>query len=213
MSNGQHMKRLLPALLLLLLLNACTTTPPAPEDHYYRLITSELPQPSTSPTIPGVLKIDPINSYGIYRERALLYTLEAQPEALQQHRYHYWIDTPTRLIRDQLVDFLRASGVAGSIAGSQVSLRGDLRLKLTLTRLERVVHTGQRVRVRVALDAVITSADGKPVKITDYARETPATDASIPASVAAINLALNGIYFELLEDLRALDSHQSDASP
>jgi ABC-type uncharacterized transport system auxiliary subunit len=189
---------------LLLLLNACAGSPPAPEDHYYRLIISDLPEHQAAPAIPGVLKIDPIKSYGIYRERALLYSLETEPRGLQQHRYHYWIDTPTRLIRDQLVDFLRASGVAGGVAGSQVALSGDLRLKLTLKQLERVIHADRQVSVRVGLDAVITTASGRPVKIVGYTQETAAADASIPASVSALDQTLNKIYFEILGDLQRL---------
>ncbi|MEJ2694920.1 MAG: ABC-type transport auxiliary lipoprotein family protein, partial [Candidatus Thiodiazotropha sp.] len=159
---------------------------------------------NAAPVIPGVLKIAPIKSYGIYRERALLYSRETDPHGLQQHRYHYWIDTPTRLIRDQLIEFLRASGVAGGIAGSQASLSGDLRLKLTLKQLERVIHTDRQVSVKVALDALIATADGRTLKITGYTHETAATDASIPASVSAIDQTLNRIYFEILGDLQTL---------
>jgi ABC-type uncharacterized transport system auxiliary subunit len=190
-------------LLPLLLLSACAATPPAPEDHYYRLIVSDMPTANATVTIPGVLKIDAIKAYGIYRERALLYSEQAHPEALQQHHYHYWIDTPTRLIRDQLVDFLRASHVAEQVAGAQVALSGDLRLRLTLKKFERVVSVTGGAGVRVALDGVITSADGKPIKIVSYSRELPIKENSITASVTAFSQALNEIYFEVLKDLRS----------
>ncbi len=186
-----------------LLLGACAGAPPVPDDHYYRLLTIQPPPQSESVLIPGVLKVETIKAHGIYRERALLYSLQTQPEGLRQHRYHYWIDTPTRLIREQLVDYLRASGVAGQVAGSQLAQRGDVRLKLTLKSFERVVHNSES-SVRVALEAVITDSKGRPLGITRYTRELPAADASIPASVTAINLALKQIYAELLGNLRGL---------
>jgi ABC-type uncharacterized transport system auxiliary subunit len=195
----------LASLLLPLLLGACAGgAPPAPDDHYYRLLPSQPPARAATPPIAGTLKVEPVKAYGIYRERALLYARQTHPEGLQQHRYHYWIDTPTRLIRDQLVDYLRASGVAHRVAGAQIAQHGDVRLKLTLKQFERVIGADRGTSVRVALDAVITDSRGHPLKITGYARELAAADASIPASVNALNLALRQIYGELLGDLRGL---------
>ena len=125
--------------LVSLLLVACASSPPVPDDHYYRLTTVHPEQSNASPKFKGVLKVDPVKAYGIYRERALLYSRAEHPEELQQHRYHYWIDTPSRLIRDQLVDFLRASQIAESVAGSQLPVQGDLKLKLSLKQFERVI--------------------------------------------------------------------------
>jgi ABC-type uncharacterized transport system auxiliary subunit len=189
-------------LLLPLLLSACAATPPAPEDRHYRLILSNMPPADAMPAIAGVIKVETIKAYGIYRERALLYTREKHPESLQQHRYHYWIDTPTRLIRDQLVDFLLASEVAEEVAGSQVALAGDLHLKLTLKQFERVILETGGTKVRVALDGVVTAADGHLVKRVSYRRELPVEGDSIASSVAAFSQALNDIYFDILADLR-----------
>jgi ABC-type uncharacterized transport system auxiliary subunit len=190
--------------LLLLLLAACAGSPPVPDDHYYRLTSIEPEQAERAPRLKGVLKVDPIQAYGIYRERALLYSLSERPEELQQHRYHYWIDTPSRLIRDQLVDFLRTSQIADSVAGSQRPIQGDLKLKLSLKQFERVIDPSGPQHVRVALEALLLDADGKPLMTKRYDRELPTSDPSIPASVRSFNQALHEIYRELLKDLRAL---------
>jgi ABC-type uncharacterized transport system auxiliary subunit len=190
--------------LLILLLIACAATAPVPDDHYYRLLVSWKPLSGDSPSITGVLKVDPIKAFGIYRERALLYTVESQPEQLQQHRYHYWIDSPSQLIRAHLIEFLRSHRVAERIVGSQLTMTVDLRLKLTLKQFERVVTPGAADRVRVALDAVIIDADGRPLKIISYQREKIAAGVSISASVNAINLALIEIYQDLAKALRTL---------
>lgn len=204
MSEPHPRHRLLRTLLPLLLLGACAVAPPVPDDHYYRLLPGQPPARSVAPRIPGTLKVEPVKAFGIYRDRALLYARQNHPEGLQQHRYHYWIDTPTRLIRDLLVDYLRASGVAGRVAGTQIPQRGDVRLKLTLKRFERVIGGNGGTSVRVALDAVMTDSKGHPLKVTGYARELAAADSSIPASVTALNLALQQIFGELLGDLRGL---------
>jgi ABC-type uncharacterized transport system auxiliary subunit len=190
--------------LLILLLEACAATAPVPDDHYYRLLASRTPLPGDSAPVTGVLKVDPVKAFGIYRERALLYTLESRPEQLQQHRYHYWIDTPSQLIREHLIEFLRSYRVAEQIVGSQLAVTADLRLKLTLKQFERVVSPSAADSVRVALDAVIVDADGRPLKIVSYHREKIATEASISVSVNAINQALGEIYLEIVKDLRTL---------
>jgi ABC-type uncharacterized transport system auxiliary subunit len=188
---------------LVLLLVACATTAPVPDNHYYRLLASRAPLTDDSPPIRGVLKVDAIKAFGIYRERALLYTLESRPEQLRQHRYHYWIDTPSRLIRNHLIEFLRYRRVAEQVVGSELVMTADLRLKLTLKQFERIITPGAADRVRVVLDAVIIDADGKPVKIASYQSEKIAAGASISASVNAVTMGLNEIYTEIADDLRA----------
>jgi ABC-type uncharacterized transport system auxiliary subunit len=189
------------ALLLPLLLAACAGGGPIPEDHYYRLLAAAAPQHMKAPAIAGTLKVEPIETFGIYRERAILFARSDDPADLRQHNYHYWIDTPTRLIRDQLVDYLRASGIAGTVAGAQIGLRGDIRLRLTLKNFERIIHTDGTVSVKVRLDAVITDASNRPLKIDSYRRDEPAEDGTMGASVAAFNRALSAIYGQLLQDL------------
>ena len=191
-------------LLLPLLMAACATPAPVPEDQFYRLIGPAAPAHLAKPTIPGTLKIEPIKTFGIYRERAILYSQSDQPARLSQHHYHHWIDTPTRLIREQLTDYLRESGVAETVAGSQIGLSGDIRLNLELKQFERVLHPAGDVSVGVRLDAVIMDRSNKPLKIASYRSEPPAEDSSVTASVAAFNQALEAIYRQLLEDLQTL---------
>jgi ABC-type uncharacterized transport system auxiliary subunit len=189
---------------LCLLLTACATPEPIPEDQFYRLVSPGEPVRLANPAIKGTLKVEPIKTFGIYRERAILFSHSDQPESLKQHHYNHWIDTPTRLIRDQLVDYLRARGVAGTVAGAQIGLNGDIRLYLELKNFERVIHPTDDVSVKVRLDAVITDKSNRPLKITSYLSEIPAGESSVAASVAAINQALSEIYRRLADDLTAL---------
>jgi ABC-type uncharacterized transport system auxiliary subunit len=192
------------AALISLLLTACATSPPVPDDHYYRLTTLQPEQANNSPKLKGVLKVDPVKAYGIYRERALVYSRSEHPEELQQHRYHYWIDTPSRLIRDQLVDFLNASQIADNVAGSQLVVQGDNKLKLSLKQFERVIDSSAPHRVRVTLDALLVNAEGEQLMSQRYHQELTASDPSMAGAVRAFNLALHEIYRDLLKDLREL---------
>jgi ABC-type uncharacterized transport system auxiliary subunit len=192
-----------------LLLTACAGSPPVPDDHYYRLATLQPEQTEGAPKLKGILKVDPVKAYGIYRERALLYSRSEHPEELQQHRYHYWIDTPSRLIRDQLVDFLRASQIAESVAGSQLPLQGDMKLKFSLKQFERVIDKSAAHRIRVTLDALLVDANGNPLLTRRYERLLTVSGSSIAASVRSFDQALSEIYEELLKDIRALSIFSS----
>lgn len=192
------------ALLLLPLLAACATSAPIPEDQFYRLITPANPTRLATPAIAGTLKVEPVKAFGIYRERAILYTRSDAPTGLRQHHYNHWIDTPTRLIRDQLVDYLRESGIAGTVAGSQIGLSGETRLHLELKNFERVIRPAGEIAVKVRLDAVITDGSNHPLKIASYLQEPLADGVSMAASIDAFNQALGEIYAQLLTDLLAL---------
>lgn len=191
-------------LLLPLLLSACATTEPIPEDQFYRLAVAESPKHLAAPVIPGTLKVEPIETFGIYRERPLLYTRSDDPAQLRQYHYHYWIDMPARLIRDQLVGYLRSSGVASIVAGAQIGVPGEVRIHLELKNFERVLHPSGGVSVKVRLDAVITDRADHPLKIASYLRDSPVEEGSMTGSVAAFDRALGGIYGQLLNDLLAL---------
>jgi ABC-type uncharacterized transport system auxiliary subunit len=205
-------RRPLLVLLLPLLLAACAGGGPVPEDHYYRLLAPPAPPALAAPAIVGTLTVAPVETFGIYRERAILFTRSDDPADLRQHYYHYWIDTPTRLIRDQLVDYLRKSGIARTVSGAELGLRGDIRLRLMLKNFERILHPDGKVSVKVRLDAVITDAANRPLKIASHHRDEPAGDDTMPASVAAFDRALGDIYAEILKDLHALASERHPAS-
>jgi ABC-type uncharacterized transport system auxiliary subunit len=202
--NNSRTYRAFIVVVITLLLSACTTSPPVPDDHYYRLTTLQPEQTVNSPKLKGVLKVDSVKTYGIYRERALLFSRSEQPEELQQHRYHYWIDTPSRLIRDQLVDFLRSSKIADSVAGAQLPIPGDQKLKVSLKQFERVIGESEPQRVRVTLEVLLISSEGDQLMTGLYQREIPALDQTVSGSVRAFNQALNEIYRDILKDLQTL---------
>ncbi|MCU7916479.1 MAG: membrane integrity-associated transporter subunit PqiC [Candidatus Thiodiazotropha sp. (ex Gloverina cf. vestifex)] len=189
------------ALFWCLLLTACATSEPIPEDHFYRLLSPSNPTLLEKPIIDGVLKVESIKSFGIYRERAILFSRSDSPETLKQHHYHH---SPTRLIRDQLVDYLRKRTIAETVAGAQIGMKSDIRLHLELKHFERVLHPSGSVSVKVRLDAMIAGKSNRPLKIASYLQEPMAENSSIAASVAAINLALVEIYRKLVEEMRHL---------
>lgn len=193
---------------LVLLLAGCAATAPVPEDHFYRLGVLEAEGRFDVSPIDGVLAVQRIDAFGLLRDRALLYSEAATPQDLQRHHYHFWIDAPNDLIRDQLVQYLRDVGVARLVAAEHIELDGDVRLQLQLRDFSRRLQKGGTVSVRVELGAVLNPGKrGEPLLVNRYVREVQAANRSIAASVAAYDTALTQIYDDLTSDiLKALAS-------
>jgi ABC-type uncharacterized transport system auxiliary subunit len=156
----------------------------------------------TSPPIAGVVEVQRVDAFGLLRDRALLYSSTASPQELQRHHYHFWVDAPTELIRDQLVQYLRDAHMARLVTTDHLDQDADLRLQLELRDFSRLLHTGGRAGVRVELGVMVNpKGRGAPWLVKRYAREVTAADASPAAAVTAFDQALAQIYPELLADL------------
>ena len=137
------MKRFLPTLLLSSLLAGCFgSAPPLPRDHYYRLLVEAPAQTQNGAPLPGVLTVQLLQADGLLRERPLLYSESGKSHEVQQHDYHYWNDTPPRMLQDQMVTFLRQSGIAGVVVTPDMSTRPDYQVSGKARRLERLLGGG-----------------------------------------------------------------------
>ncbi len=190
---------LLPACLALPLMSGCLgSAPPVPRDHFYRLVVPGPSQVGQQALLPGVLTIEPLQAEGLLHERPLLFSESGKPHEVQQHDYHYWADPPTRMLQQEMVAYLRESGIAQSVVTPEMRIPADYRLSGTAKRLERLIGGGPpRVSIELEL-ALVRLADGGIVVAETYAEESPATDASVKASVVALTRAMALIFARFL---------------
>jgi len=216
---GPGMKHLGIVILVLAGLTGCLgSAPPVPRDHYYRVMvdapgqaahaqTASLEnvaipgQPGTgSITLPGVLSVSPLDAEGLLRERPLLYSATGSAHELQQHDYHYWMDPPPRMLQLQLVDYLRASGLAQSVVTPDLRIESDYQVSGRIKRLERLLGGGP-VRVVAEIElSMVSSADNRLMVIGNYAAEAVADDDGVESSVLALNRALGQVFERFLTD-------------
>ena len=195
------MKRLATLFYLpLFLLGGClNSAPPVPRDHYYRVL---IPAPARNdvPALPGVLEVSPLDADGLLRERPLLYSANGQSYDMQQHDYHYWIDPPPRMLQNQLIDYLRLSGLAATIVTPDLRVKADYKLSGRIKRLERLLGGGSpRVVVELEL-ALVESTSNQLLLVRNYTAEVRSTDESVATSITAINIALSQIFERFLID-------------
>jgi len=195
------MRHLIPLLLLLALpLGGCLgSAPPVPRDHFYRILVPA-PAHSEIPTLQGVLTVAPLEADGLLRERALLYSATGVSHEMQQHDYHYWIDPPPRMLQNQLIDFMRSSGMAAAVVAPDLHVEADYTLSGRVKRLERLLGGGPpRVVAELELD-LVENATKRLILVRSYTAEVPSTDESVVASIAALNTALSQIFESFLGD-------------
>ena len=178
------------------------SAPPVPRDHYYRLLVPAPAARAARPLFPGVLVVGGLSADGLLRERPLLYSASGGAHEVQQHDYHYWTDAPTRMLRDQMVTFLRESGLARAVVTPDLRVRPDYEVGGKIKRLERLLGGGPP-RVFAELELSFLRLDDTRIVIVDrYAAEVVAADESVEASVVALNRAVAAIFNRFLEDLR-----------
>jgi ABC-type uncharacterized transport system auxiliary subunit len=144
--------RLTAVLLIALLVGACGTSDTLPEDRFYRLASLTTGSLERR-LLDGPLLVESISTYDVYRDRAMAFSPPDEPGSLQHHHYHFWVAPPPELVHEQLVDYLRQSGIATEVAANRSGrIRPAARLASRLTRFERVLHADGGVEVAVALE-------------------------------------------------------------
>jgi ABC-type uncharacterized transport system auxiliary subunit len=206
MMRVDRLVRLTTTLLIALLVGACGTSETLPEDRFYRL-ASLTTGPLDRRLLDGPLLVEPIGSYDVYRDRAMAFSPPDEPGSLQHHHYHFWVAPPPELVHEQLVDYLRQTGIATEVTTNRSGrIRPAARLASRLTRFERVLHADGGVEVVVALEFTLTR-DSELILRRRYDGTTAADDGSFPASVRAADQGLARIYASVVADMvAALDA-------
>ncbi len=219
------------------------SAPPIPRDHYYRIVAvppvraaaSQTASPQTATiegamvlgrlgwempgsradtvAFPGVLSVMPLEAEGLLRERPLMYSTTGSATEMQQHDYHYWMDPPTRMLQLQLVDYLRASGLVGSVVTPELRIEADYLVSGRIKRLERLLGGGP-TRVVAELElSLVTRADNELIVIGTYSAEALAADDGVESSVLALNQALGQVFERFLADATWSHAAFHDARP
>jgi ABC-type uncharacterized transport system auxiliary subunit len=195
------MRKLALTLLLIVGLIACAS-PPLPEDHYYRL---EIDAPGAAPATPPLaasINVQRINMTGIYGERPLLYSSAQAPTELRQYHYHYWADTPARLIQEQLAGYLRAARLAPDVTAASNGAASEYQISGTVQRFEqRLDNAGAQAYVVLEL-TVQRTTDSHRVFSKSYHADIPSRDSTPLAAAQGLSQALAQCFAAFSTDLR-----------
>ena len=189
--------------LLAGLLSACMTSATVPDDHFYRLPAIRATE-VTGPRIEAALAVGPIAVDGLYRERNMLYIDESDALELRRYHYRYWVQAPDELVRQYLMDYLRATKAADNITRYRPGNQGGGVIEGRILRFERMPHHG-RASIEVSLVLQYRDSAGQDQAQFErrYSREVDAANGSMHATVVAFGDALQQIFGAFLQELSA----------
>lgn len=177
-------------------LNGCGSMEPLPSDTFYRLkidvpvAASSSSQQWTNKTV----RVAKFRGSGVHRERAIAYS-ETDQVVVKQHRYHLWIDSPERMLQNELVSYLRAARVASAISSSSVNNEG-LEIQAQIRQMDHVIATdGAGVVVALAFELVRQNSEKALVLGAEY-RESQPISGNDMGTVAAAMSDVVGVIFE-----------------
>ncbi len=182
---------------------AACSQPPLPEDHFYRLDMGAPARIQAEPSLSGTLEIEPFVADGLTAQRPIVYSDEDRPGEVKAYHYHFWTDPPTVMLRDALVDYLRAAGLAGMVVTPEVRVEPDYVLSGRIKRLERVLGNPSRVVVELEL-RLRGTADDRLLLLKTYGVKSEAREDNIAAAIDAFNRALIEIYAKFANDVSGI---------
>ncbi len=170
---------------------------PVPTDHYYRL-----PEPESvlkKKIFNGEVLVRRFHGSGLYMERALLFSKDPQGLVLEQHHYHFWYDTPPRMLQSQLVSWLRKMGAAPQVV-TDSGIEHQYVITSRIQRFERILHAGTATVV-VALELQLRKRHAKRVLLVrEYREEIDIPDIKVQSAIHAYGKALDSIFLRFVED-------------
>lgn len=190
-----------------LLINGCVSQPAVPQDYFYRLPAIHPDTPFDTKLISGTIAVDQLDADGVYRERPLLYVNAQRPLEVLQYHYRHWIQIPSQLIQDNMVDYLREANIADSVERYASGHRQDLLIKGRLHKFERLVEEDRSIAVVQAEIEFRNRNQQKTLKLTKmYDSKVIAQGATIHDSVTAFGEALRQIYKDMLSDIKSMEN-------
>ncbi|MBT3765414.1 MAG: hypothetical protein HOF84_06120 [Rhodospirillales bacterium] len=183
-----------------ILLVGCAQPQVVPQDHYYRL---RLPSPAkvqAQPKLDGIVEIDRFSADGLVAGRPIVYSASDKPNQLMDYHYHFWTEPPTGLLRDQLIEYLRAAGIAKTVVTAEMRVAPDFIISGKIKRFEQVRDAAPHVVLEMELGLRQAGTDNL-VYWGTYAKKVAAEGTTVADGVKAANIALSQVYSDYVRDL------------
>lgn len=196
------MKRYLPIFLSVAMLAGCGQQSKVPQDSFYRLTAPASLAPSAT-GLDGVLVVSRFLADGLLSERPLVYARPASPEKLQQYNYHFWVESPARMLQELTVDYLRKAAAAPMVVTPELRAAAAYELIGKIKRLEQV--RGDDPRAVVSLEfGLYRIKDGSLILLRSYDKSVALNGDDVSAAAAAMSDAVSEVLANLVRDIGAL---------
>jgi len=187
---------------LMALLAGCAAPAVVPEDSFYRMGDPESVAPARA-ALDGTLVVPRFLADGLVGERNLIYLRENSPQVLRQYNYHFWSESPTRMIQEKTVEYLRRAGTAATILTPEFRAAADYQLTGKIRRLEHIRGPAPRVVVSLEI-GLYRVRDNRVLHLHTYVQEMAVDSNDVGHAASAMSAAVLSILSRLSEDLSRL---------
>jgi ABC-type uncharacterized transport system auxiliary subunit len=187
-----------------LALSACGAAPPVPEDHFYRLQAVYASDPLPSRLLPGTIEVERFVADGLTSERAIVFSEAGKPNQVKAYHYHFWIKSPTVMLRDELVSFLRASKISDAVVTPDMRVQAGYALTGKIKHLEQIRAKDQTRTLLEVEFGLRNPKNGKLLFLDSYRIENVAGGKGVATAVDSLNTALSIMYSDFLNDVSKL---------
>jgi cholesterol transport system auxiliary component len=189
------------ALVLSAILSACAQ-PQVPTDHFYRLQVAAPKAPLSEKSLPGIVEVR-FSAEGLTAGRPLVYSFSENLSEVSEYHYHFWTEPPAVMLRDRLVNYLRAAGVADKVVTPEMRTDPDFIISAAIKRLERVIGDNPGAVAELEI-SVKRSREEEIFLLETYSFKATFDRDSVGAAVASLGVAVSQIYTAFLDDLSRL---------
>lgn len=175
----------------------------SPVDQFYQLALSDPHRKFDSPPLQGTLQVARPWANALTGERSLLYRKSSQSPQVYRHTYHRWVDSPTILVQQEMIHYLRSSHLADQVVTPKLRVKVDYILSCQIVRLERILDDSPRVVMELEL-GISSTKNNQALLLRTYREEQVTNNDGIDESVTAYNHALANILDRFLTDVAGL---------
>lgn len=178
--------------------------PPVPRDQFYRL-GSTMPQRALEqPALDGTLSVARLRADGLIGQRPILFATREQPNRIEQHNYLYWFESPPVMLRDALIDYLRAANAATVVVSDEDRRDAGCELTGSVRRIEHVITGGEPSVAVVEIEFLLRRVNGNSVLMhRTYRAEQAALDLTMDSTVDAFDEALGALFGRFVAEVAA----------
>ncbi len=187
---------------LLILLSGCGAPGVVPQDSYYRMGDPESVTPAGS-MLDGIVVVPRFLADGLASERNVVYVQSNSSQVLKQYNYHFWSESPTRMIQERTVDYLRLARVASTVVTPEFRAAAEYQLTGKIKRLEQIRGPGPRVVVSLEF-GLYRVRDNRLLHLQTYVQELDLDRDDVGSATSAMSAAVLMILARLSEDLSRL---------
>lgn len=184
---------------ILLWLYGCAPPGALPQDSFYRMSSLESVAPAGA-VLDGTLVVPRFLADGLVGERPIIYVRANSPQVLMQYSFHFWSESPTRMLQERTVEYLRRARVAPTVVTPEFRAAADYQLTGKIRRLEQI--RGSSPRAVVSLEfGLYRVRDNRLLHLDTYMQEVALDSDDVGHATSAMGSAINSILSRLTEDL------------